>query len=116
MKHIFLSLALCSFIFAKCYYIPCDGNVNMAEQQTKAKLQPEFEGVMSELKILKEKYGLNLKAYEKSNELLREQIALTKEKALKNKELVFLLRKFNQSLSLTINAEVTADEENKNAN
>ncbi|QKG30251.1 hypothetical protein [Campylobacter sp. RM16187] len=116
MRYFIFACIFSSFAFAKCYYIPCDGNVNATEQQTKMALKPEFENVISELKILKEKYETNLKTYEKSNQLLSDQIALAKEKALRNKEIIFLLTKFNQSLSTSINIDAITDEVSKNAN
>ena len=60
---------------------------------------------MSELEILKQKYQSVLDEYKEQNKLLTTQISLNKERALKNTELVFLLKKFNESLSISVSAE-----------
>lgn len=111
-KFVFALIILANFAFGYCYYVDCTANVNQAEQQTKQALTPEFEAVLKELEILKQKYESVLDEYKEQNKLLNSQILLSKEKALKNAELVFLLKKFNESISVSI----TAESENENTN
>lgn len=112
MRYFIFVIALTNLAFGYCYYVPCNANINLAAQQTKTALLSEFQNVMNELRELKQKYELNLKSYKKSNEFLEKQIALAKQKALNNKELVFLLTQFNQSLSTTIDTDSIVDTQN----
>lgn len=105
MKKLVFALILANFAFGYCYKVSCVADINSAQTQTIQAITPEFEKVMSELEILKQKYQSVLDEYKEQNKLLTTQISLNKERALKNTELVFLLKKFNESLSISVNAE-----------
>ncbi|ECL6143824.1 hypothetical protein ABZL51_001628 [Campylobacter jejuni] len=100
-KIVFISIVLLATnSFAKCYYVPCNQNVQNGKEQTKNDLKTAFDKVNNELKIVKEKYQDLLTSIEKNNKELDEKIALTREKNIKNKEILFLLK---QNISLQSN-------------
>ena len=94
MKALFFTLMLLpSFIFAKCYYVPCNAEVQSGKESTKASLEKSFNQVKEELKHTKQNYEAYLKTLKEDNEKLEVKIALYKEKALNHKEVLFLLHK-----------------------
>lgn len=89
-------LFLCtSTLNAKCYYLPCNAQVQQAKSQTKASLSNEFEQVKLDLKNLKLAYEEKLEALKEVNHHLSTQLALKKNALLKEKEIVFYFKQFN---------------------
>lgn len=112
-KFIFVLIISVNFAFGDDNYIDCTHNVNQAELQTKQFIAIEFQALLKELEISKQKYESVLNEYKEQNKLLNSQILLNKEKALKNAELIFLLKKFNESLNVSITAESENEYTNK---
>lgn len=98
-RKIILNFILLSFfstsLYAKCYYVPCNPNISLAKSSTQSSINAKFEEVMRELELLKQNYENHLSLLKNNNEKLNIQIALMKKRLLKNKELLFLMKKFN---------------------
>lgn len=112
-KVYFCSYNFINFAFGDDNYIDCTHNVNQAELQTQQFIAIEFQALLKELENLKQRYESVLDEYKEQNKLLNSQILLNKEKALKNAELIFLLKKFNESLNVSITAESENEYTNK---
>lgn len=103
---IFLSISICtSFAFAKCYYIPCDSNIQSAKSSSKNQISLSFNEVKNKLKLLEQAYQEELNELKSSNELLRKQIAIKKQTLLETKELIFLLKQNNHLKANSIEKE-----------
>lgn len=92
MKFLYLVL-LPTFLLAKCYYTPCNSQVQSGKKDTKISLEKEFQKVKNEMLNLRDNYKAHLKTLKEDNQRLEEKIALYKEKALNHKEVLFLLHK-----------------------
>ncbi|TNB57665.1 hypothetical protein [Campylobacter helveticus] len=90
---LFFMILLPSLSFAKCYYAPCNAQVESGKASTQASLEKDFAKVKEELKLVKQNYESYLKTLQDGNKELDIKIALYKQKALNNKEILFLLHK-----------------------
>lgn len=101
-----IMLVFCvSFAYSKCYYVSCDAQIDNAQNDSKNKIASSFDEVQNKLQILEQSYKESLDELKSSNELLRKQIALSKNSLLEVKKLIFLLKQFNQLKVNTINQD-----------
>lgn len=93
---IFLGIGLFhSLALAKCYYAPCDFQIQNAKENSKKQIAKSFEEVQDKLKELEKAYQEELDELIKINEVLQKQIVLAKDSLLESKELLFLLKQNN---------------------
>lgn len=90
-----------SFVFAHCYYVSCNSNIESAKSNSKSQISSSFDDVQNKLKLLEQTYQEELNELKSSNELLRKQIAMSKQSLLETKELIFLLK---QNIHLKANS------------
>ncbi|EPP1146207.1 hypothetical protein ACULYO_001518 [Campylobacter upsaliensis] len=90
---LFTIMILPSISLAKCYYVPCNSNVQSGKTQTKASLEKDFNAIKEELRLVKQSYEDYLKTLKEGNKELDLKIALYRQKALHYKEILFLLSK-----------------------
>lgn len=93
------------FAYSECIYTPCNAQINTAKNNSKNKIASGFDEVQNKLQILEQSYKESLDGLKSSNELLRKQIALSKNSLLEVKKLIFLLKQFNQLKANTINQD-----------
>lgn len=104
MRWVF-AVFLPSLIFAHCFYVPCNAEVQSGKQQTKASLEKNFNSIKEELKLTKQNDENYLKTLQEGNKELDLKIALYKQKVLHLKETLFLLHKGIQLEDKNINLE-----------
>ncbi|EAH8851385.1 hypothetical protein CDJ58_07050 [Campylobacter lari] len=93
----FVFLVFISNTYARCYYSPCNGQVQSGKEVTKSDLKSNFETLKRDLEELEKKYKVLLTNIEKNNKELNIKVSLIKERSIKNKELYFLMK---QNVSL----------------
>lgn len=87
----FLFLISANSSYGKCHYASCSWQVSSGKNSTKSSLKKDFERVKNELKILEDKYKIYLSSIKKNNISLDKKINILKRKAIKNKEIFFIL-------------------------
>lgn len=93
---------------AYCYYLPCDLNIKMAEQQTQMALEKEYLNTNQELQKTILEYKNKISKLKELKKELEIELKLTKEQLLKNQELIFIVKKYNKIKA--INIDVKANE------
>lgn len=91
------AIICCSTAESACFKVQCASNAaDNPAKSAKEKLEKAYEKVNKELKNVKSEYDELLKNLKKSNENLDVAIQASKNKLLKEKEILFLLEQHNQ--------------------
>ena len=89
--------------YAICTIVPCVNSATQPYNDAKNNLKEEFDNIDDELENVKKEYDKLLEQYKESNKKLDIAINVSKNKLLKEKEILFLLKKHIQLQSIENN-------------
>lgn len=97
-----VSLICLAFLFlskaaiAGCCLIPCSSFTSAQKQEYESRIKEEYRILLANLDELKESYNKQKRALLLQNKELESRLAILKEAAAQDSEIIFLLKQYNQ--------------------
>ncbi|OCR18230.1 hypothetical protein BA917_09050 [Helicobacter pullorum] len=100
MKKVFLLLTVfTSFAFSKCYYASCHWQIQSGKAQVEATINSGFSAIENNLAEFIKELRKQDALLKKEKEVLSEYVGILANKAKQEKEIIFLMEKYNKLLS-----------------